>query len=99
MSYSMLMSEIMEGFRDKFLKWKEGFEIKGLKVNLGQTKVMVSFCITHNGLSKSNFDPCRVCILKVTDNSVLCMQCGKWIHGRCARVKRLTTKFLKNFAC
>ena len=30
----VLMSETTEGFRDKFIKWKEAFENKGLKDNL-----------------------------------------------------------------
>ena len=38
----ILMSESMENLKEKFLKWKEAFEIKGLKVNLEKTKVMVS---------------------------------------------------------
>ena len=37
----VLMSETIEGLRNKFLKWKEAFEIKCLKVNLGKFKVMV----------------------------------------------------------
>ena len=37
----VLMSETIEGLRNKFFKWKEDFESKGLKVNLGKTKVMV----------------------------------------------------------
>ena len=36
-----LKSEAIEGLRNKFLKWKYVFESKGLKCNLGQTKVMV----------------------------------------------------------
>ena len=38
----VLMSEMMEGLREKFWKWKEAFESKGLKVNLGKTKKLVS---------------------------------------------------------
>ena len=30
-----LMSETVEGLIKKFLQWKEAFESKGLKVNLG----------------------------------------------------------------
>ena len=37
----VLMSETMEGLREKFWKWKEAFKSKGLKVNLGKTKVVV----------------------------------------------------------
>ena len=32
-------------------------------------------------------------------NSVLCAQCGKWIHGRCAGLKMVTPKISRNFTC
>ena len=54
---------------------------------------MVSSDITKDGMSKSMVDPCGVCTLTVKANTVLCVQCGKWIHGRCARVKRVTSTF------
>ena len=38
----VLMRETIKGLRNKFLKWKEAFKSKGLKVNLGKSKVMVS---------------------------------------------------------
>ena len=44
----VLMSETMEGLKNKFLKWKEAFDIKGLKVNLGKIKVMVIGSITKD---------------------------------------------------
>ena len=50
----VLMSETIDGLRDKFLKWKEAFENKGLKVNLGKSKVMVSSGITQAGCLKVN---------------------------------------------
>ena len=37
-----LTRETMEGLREKFWKWKEAIKNKGLKVNLGKTKVVVS---------------------------------------------------------
>ena len=69
----VLMSETIEGLREKFPKWKEAFESKGLKVDLGKTNVTVSSAITKNGLSKSKVDPCEVCSLRVKANSVLCV--------------------------
>ena len=33
------------------------------------------------------------------ENSVLCVKCGKWIHGRCAKVKRVTLRLGKDFVC
>ena len=38
----VVMRETIVGLRNKFLKLKEAFESKGLKVNLGKTTVMVS---------------------------------------------------------
>ena len=74
-----------------FSKWKEAFENKGVKVSLGKTKVMVG--ITQDGLPKGMIDSCLICSLRVKANSLLCVQCGKWIHGRCAGVKRVTLVF------
>ena len=88
-----LMSETMKGQRNKFLKTKEAIESKGLKVNHGKTKVEVSGSITKDGMSKSNVYPCGICSFRVKANSVLCLHCGKWIHGRCAIVKKATPKF------
>ena len=95
----VLMSEMIEGLRDMFLQLKDAFESKGLKVNLGKKKVMVSSGIVQDGLSKSNVDSFRVYSLRVKANSALCLQCGKCIHVRFAGVKRVTPKFSRNFAC
>ena len=73
----VLMSETIEGLRNKFLKWKEAFESMGLKVNLGKSKVTVCSGITKDGMSKSKVDPCGICSLRVKANSVLCVHCGK----------------------
>ena len=54
-----------------FPKWKEAFESKGLRVNLGKTKVMVRCGITKDGMSKSKVDSCGVCSLRVKANLVL----------------------------
>ena len=35
----VLMSETIEGLRNKFLEWKEAFESKGMKANFGKTDV------------------------------------------------------------
>ena len=64
----VLMSESIEGLRNKLFKWMEAFELKGLKVNLGKTKVMVCGGITKDGLSKCKVDPCGVCSLRAKAN-------------------------------
>ena len=93
----VLMSETMEGLREKFWKWKETFKSKGLKENLGKTKVVVSGA--EGELSVSKVDPCGICGKRVMANSVLCVKCGKWIHGRCAKVKRVTSRLGRDFVC
>ena len=61
----VLMSETIMGPGNKFLIWKEAFESKSLKVNLGKTKVMVCSSIAKNGLSERKLDPCGVCSFTV----------------------------------
>ena len=51
----VLMSESIENLKEKFLKWKEAFENKGLKVNLKKTKIMVSD--SKGEVLKSKVDP------------------------------------------
>ena len=72
-----MISETIERCRNKFLKWKEAFDSKGLKVNLWKTKVVVSGGITEDGMSESKVDSCGVCSLRVKANCVLCLQCGE----------------------
>ena len=65
-----LMSESIEGLRDKFFILKETFESKGLKVNLGKTKVMVSNSITKYGLSKLMLNHVWSAVLCEASNTV-----------------------------
>ena len=59
--------------------------------------MMVNGGITKDGLSKCKVDPCGICSLRVKADSVLCVQCGEWIHGGCAGLKRVTaSKFSRN---
>ena len=62
-------------------------------LTFGKGKMIVSGGITKNGFCKWKVDPCGVYSLRVKTNSVLCMQCGKWIHIKCAGLKRVTPKY------
>ena len=64
--YLVLTSETMEGLGEKFWKWKES---KGLKVNLGKTKVVVSGA--EGEVSVSKVYPCGICGKRLMANSVL----------------------------
>ena len=89
------MSETIDGLRNKFLKWKEAYESKGRKVNLGKTK-LDSVGIAKDGLYKSKVFHCCVCSFRVKANTVFCVQCDKWINNRCTAMKRLTPERKKN---
>ena len=66
----LLISESIENLKEKFFKWKEAFESKGLKVNLKKTKVMVSDL--KDEVLKSKVDPCAKCRKRVMANSIMC---------------------------
>ena len=72
-------------------KWKDGMEGKGLRVNMGKTKVMR--CMTGAGLvRKSGKYPCGICSEGVGSNSIQCISCQQWIHKKCSGIKgKLTT--------
>ena len=92
----VLMGETMEELRENFDKWREAFESKGMRVNLGKTKLMVS------GMEEafdSKIDPCGMCGNRVMSNSVLCTACGKWVHARCTEKKKVSVYVNKNFVC
>ena len=44
---------------------------------------------------KSKVDPCAKCGKRMMANSVMCTTCGKWVHGRCAKMKRVTSTLAK----
>ena len=93
----VLTKETMERLREKFWKTKEAFKNKGLKVNLGKTKVAVSGA--EGEVSVNKVDPCCICRKRVMSNSVLCVKCKEWIHGRCTKVKRVTLRLGRDFVC
>lgn len=93
----VLMSENIEDLRSKFDRWKDSLVKKGMKINIGKTKLMVNG--TKGEVLKSRIDPCGICGRRVMKNSVCCTLCGKWIHSRCAKVKRVTNSLARMFEC
>ena len=60
-------------------------ELKGLRVNIGKTKVMR--CQVGIGQAEeSGKYPCGVCRQGVGDNSIKCVACHRWIHKRCSGI-------------
>ena len=48
-------------------------------------------------VSVTKVDPCGICGKRVMANSVLCVKCGKWIHGRCANLEMVTLRLGRGF--
>ena len=45
----------------------------------------------------AKIDPCSVRGKRAKVNCVRCNTCKKWIHARCARVKRVSRRMNENF--
>ena len=71
---------------------------KGMKINTGKTKVMVS-AVGAGEETKSGVFPCGVCGKGVGSNSIKCTKCGKWVHGRCSGIAGSLTGFEEGFTC
>ena len=67
------MAQDLDELRDRLRKWKRDMEAKGMRVNLGKTKVMWGGrdCRRDYGVKF----PCAVCCKGVGSNSILCEKC------------------------
>ena len=79
--------------RNKFIELKESFESVGSNAKHGEIKVIVCDSITKDGLSNCKVELFSVCSQRVTANSLMCGKCGKWLHGGCSGMKRVTANF------
>ena len=64
-------------------------EEKGLRVNAGKTKIMISSTGLDLLQSSGEF-PCAVCRTGVGSSSIFCKGCKHWVHKKCSGLKRLT---------
>ena len=71
----VLISENLDDLRERFQRWKSALEDKGLKVNVGKTKMMASG--TEKEIVLSKIDPCGICGKRVGSKAVCCTQCTK----------------------
>ena len=102
----VVVAENEDELRMKMASWKEAIEWKGLKVNIGKTKVMCS----QKGrgvVKKSGVDPCGVCGGTVKETkfhyTLACTKCKKWVHNKCKEGKKdfrvYTKKERDTFIC
>jgi hypothetical protein len=81
-----LLAESESEVVEKIRRWKRGLEEKGLRVNMGKTKVMISH-VKSGQAENSGMWPCGVCRKGVGSNSILCSSCKKWVHRKCSGLK------------
>ena len=82
----VLIADTMDELLSKLGNWKKHLEAKGLRVNMGKTKIMISGKNLHS-LRDSEKHPCGVCRKGVGSNSILCCGCQLWIHKKCSGIK------------
>ena len=83
----MISAESMEELLVKVQTWKTEMEKKGLRVNMGKTKIMESG-INLDVLKKSGRYPCGVCQSGVgSSNAIFCGGCKRWVHKKCSGIK------------
>ena len=81
----------------KLRTWRLEMEIKGLRVNMGKTKLMVSGS-NLDVLKKSGKYLCGVCQAGVGRNAVQCGGYRQWVHKKCRGIKGSLNSDL-NFQC
>ena len=90
----VLTAESREEVVQMFRRWKEALELRGMKVNLSKTKLLVTG--KEAEIIESGDFPCAVCGQGVGRNSLLCNGCNKWCHKRCSGLRSLNAS---NFHC
>lgn len=93
----VLMSETTEELREKLHEWKEAFESKLMKFNLGRTNVKVSG--SEGEMTPRKIDPWGMCGKSVIAISILSTICKKLIQRRCTKIKWVTPSLANNFVC
>ena len=93
----MLSAQSMDELLVKLRTWSSKMEKKGLKVNNGKTKLMVSGS-NLDVLRKSEKYPCGSCQAGVGRNAIQCGGCRQWVHKKCSGIKGPLTSDL-NFRC
>ena len=81
----VLIAENMEEAEDLYRGWRDGLKVKGLRVNVDKTKVMICRPGAGRRIEMGNW-PCAVCGRGVGVNSIRCTQCEDWVHARCSGV-------------
>ena len=82
----VLYGESLNEVMDKYGRWKNAVEGKGLRVNVDKTKGMHLLFGKKSSVSK--VAPCSVCRERVCCNSIQCTKCQRWVHRHCSDTPR-----------
>ena len=82
----VLREESLNDVMDKYKRWKNAVEGKGLRVHVDKTKGMLLSFKKKSSVLK--VDPCGVCGGWVGCNSIQCTKCQRWVHRCCSGVPR-----------
>ena len=93
----VVSAQYMDELLVKLRIWRSEMEKKGLRVNMGKTKLMVSGS-DLDVLKKSAKYPCGVCQAGVGRNAIQCEGRRQWVHKKCSGIKGSLTSDL-NFRC
>ena len=80
----VLCGESFNEVMDKYGRWKNAVDRKGLRVIVDKIKGMQLLLGKKSSVSK--VDPCGVCVEWVGCNSIQCSECQRWVHRRCSDV-------------
>ena len=89
----MVSAQSMDELLVKLRTWRSEMKKKGLRVNMGKTKLMVSG-LNFDVLRKSGKYPCGVCQTGVGRNAIQCKGCRQWVHKKCSGIKGSLTSDL-----
>ena len=81
----IILAETFKGLMTKVAVWKNGLESKGMKLNMGKTKVVISGRDLHT-LQTSGKCPCAVCRKYVGKNLIFCSGWSFRVHKKCSNI-------------
>ena len=93
----VIMAEERDDVVERFNRWKENLEERGMKINMEKTKVMITGEAPAKREEVGRF-PCGCCGKGVGNNSIYCTLCRKWCHKRCSGLRDLR-RAGNNFIC
>ena len=85
--WELMYADDLKSVLSPWRTWKTEMKKKGLRVNMGKTKIIESG-INLDVLKKTGKHPCGVCQTGVgSTNAILFGGCNRWLHKNCSGIK------------